>query len=124
MAFLMARIWQSLGRDIVTRGTSYPGYRAGLIGTSELAGKRLPQPLVTLGDKYVLLDELLGDGFCLLLKQSETGRECISNLSGRVLTLGEDFTDTENILARFMDGHQPLLCDKYIFDSAIGYAMI
>ena len=51
MAFLMARIWQSLGRDIVTRGTSYPGYRAGLIGTSELAGKRLPQPRVALGEQ-------------------------------------------------------------------------
>ena len=122
MAFLMARIWQSLGRDIVTRGITYPGYRAGLIGTSELAGKRLPQPLVKLGDKHVLLDELLSDGFCLLLKQSETGRDLDAfqtNLSGRVLTLGEDFTDTENILARFMDSHQALLCrpDKYIFDA-------
>ena len=122
VSFLIARIWQSLGRDIVTRGTSYPGYRAGLIGTSELAGKRLPQPLVTQGDKYLLLDELLGDGFCLLLKQSETGRDLDAfqtNLSGRVLTLGEEFTDTQNILSRFMGRHQALLCrpDKYIFDA-------
>ena len=122
MAFLVARIWQFLGRDIVTRSTSYPSYRAGLIGTSELAGKRLPQPLVALGDKNVLLDELLGDGFCLLLKQSETGRDLTTfqtNLNGRVFTLGKDFTDTENILARFMDRHQALLCrpDKYIFDA-------
>ena len=70
----------------------------------------------------ILLDELLGDGFCLLLKQSENGRYMDAfqtNLSGRVLTLGEDFTDTKNILARFMDRHQALLCrpDKYIFDA-------
>lgn len=122
MAFFIARIWQFLGRDIVTRGTTYPGYRAGLIGTSELAGKRLPQPLVTTGEKRVLLDELLGDGFCLLLKEFETGPELDgfqTNLKGRVLTLGEDFADTKNILARFMGSHQALLCrpDRYIFDA-------
>ena len=122
MAFLIARIRQFLGRGIGVRGTSYPGYQAGLIGISELAGKRLPQPKVMAGNKDVLLDELLGNGFSLVLKRPETGPELDAfrqTLSGRVLTLGEEFTDTNNTLSHFMGKHQAILCrpDKYIFDA-------
>ena len=122
LGFLIAGFMQFLGRDIVTRGTSYPGYRQGLIGTSDLAGKRLPQPRVMQDGEKRLLDELLGNGFCLILKSPQDGDEIDrfkTELDAKVVVISIDFDDTEGVLATFMGATKALLCrpDKYVFDA-------
>ena len=122
LGFLIAGFIQFLGRDIVTRGTSYPGYRQGLIGTSDLAGKRLPQPRVMQDGEKRLLDELLGNGFCLILKSPQDGDEIDrfkTELDAKVVVISIDFDDTEGVLATFMGATTALLCrpDKYVFDA-------
>ena len=69
-----------------------------------------------------LLDELLGNGFCLILKNPQDGDEIDrfkTELDAKVVVIGIDFDDTEGMLATFMGAATALLCrpDKYVFDA-------
>ncbi len=121
LRFLLARILQFIGVNIVSKGTSYPGYRQGLIGTSAWAGERLPQPFVHIDGQNILLDAAIGNGFCLLLRNIETSPDIDAfkqRLNGRVLVVGKDFKESGTVLSSFMGKAHALLArpDRYVFD--------
>ena len=69
-----------------------------------------------------LLDELLGNGFCLILKSPQDGDEIDrfkTELDAKVVVISIDFDDMEGVLATFMGATTALLCrpDKYVFDA-------
>ena len=121
LRFLLARVLQVIGVNIVSKGTSYPGYRQGLIGTSAWAGERLPQPFVHIDGQNILLDAAIGNGFCLLLRNIETSPDIDAfkqRLNGRVLVVGKDFKESGTVLSSFMGKAHALLVrpDRYVFD--------
>lgn len=97
-----------------------PPYKEGLLGTHRLAGHLLPQPLVEHEGGPVLLDEVLGAGFALLVDEAvdPATRTRAASLGVRVVPVGPA-VDTDRALARWRRGASAVLVrpDRYVFDA-------
>ena len=118
--FWLVKMFPKLGR-VANTEDYFPAYTGGLIGTGhDLCGRRLNQPeVVDASGQRKLLDDVIGDGFVLLLSDQEEG-DAISwfkqEFGGSVFVIGKDFQDVDGKLTEFTGGSAVLVRpDRYIF---------
>ena len=120
LGFWLVKMFPKLGR-IANSDDRFPAYTGGLVGTGHhLCGRRLIQPeVVGPSGSRKLLDEIIGDGFVLLLSDHQEG-DAISwfaqEFGGSVFVIGRGFQDVDGKLAEFTGGSALLVRpDRYIF---------
>jgi len=97
----------------------YPAYKGGLIVEGhKLSGHRLIQPEVTKDGETKLLDDVIGDGYVLLLPQRENNADALqwfTDMGGQQFVVNEDFQDHTGKLNAFMKGAAVLVRpDRFI----------
>lgn len=125
ITFFIGRNMPKLAMELMRKSSIAFPYENGLVGTHKLAGYLAIQPTVqTISGEKRLMDDVTGNGFTLIMSESETNTDITwfkDVLSGTVNVIGQDFIDCEGKLSEYFSTHKIsaliIRPDRYIFDA-------
>jgi 3-(3-hydroxy-phenyl)propionate hydroxylase len=124
--FMLCRQSTWLAQKMMSKMAIITPYKNGLIGKSHpLSGQRFFPPRVQTSDeKWLVMDEIIGDRFALISKSTITGEAVDwfhATLGGVSLTIGKDIKDSSGKLTQYFNDNKADVIlvrpDFYIYDA-------